>query len=255
MTTAPGEDGAVRLEVKAITASTSEQSLPAILGGQCVDKAESRETPVDEPSAVQRSLDELLSAEQLSFSEGSEQLSPEGKSTTEKVAAILRNYPDVPVKIMACTEKPPETTQGLTVRFQAATPQEPSELPLMRARSLRALLQMGGCSNPMAAQGMYDVGDRCSIAVAGDRAVAEIEGQIEESLRDVEVIFVRKPAGMRLAHSKPLEVWTISAGGHAAELGVQRGWRVKSIGGKQTDDLPWEDGIALMLQSLDTLPI
>lgn len=244
---APADDGAVKLEIKAIPSEGASREGEVALGGRCVESD-------GDMSAMRRKLDELLSAEPLSFGAGSEQLTPEGKTTAEKVAAILRAYPRVPVKITACTEKPPETGHGLKVRFYADKPREPSELPLKRARSLRELLKMAGSTNPMAAQGTYDVGDSCALAPVHGDEVAKIEAAVEESLKNVEVSFVRKPAGMRIAHSKPLEVWTISTGGHAAELGVQRGWRILSIGDKPTDDLQWEDGIALMLQSLDSLP-
>jgi len=215
-------------------------------------------SPADDPEAVQRRLDELLSRERLSFRSGGVELTQEGSSCAEKVATIIRDHPTLAVKIVAGAPKPPEpgSREGLKVLFVAQEPQEPSELPLLRARSVRCFLQMSGCANPMSAQGVYDVGGgSCRLAVCSEASeAAAAEAEVEETLKEVELTFVKKPAGMRLAHRLPLQIMQVFSGGQAERLNVRTGWLVKRIGEQYTDGMSWERGVALMVKSIESLP-
>lgn len=68
------------------------------------------------------------------------------------------------------------------------------------------------------------------------------------------VIFTRKPLGFDFEKSAPIKVDQVQAGGHAAELGVDKGWTVKRINGEDMSGRDFETKFDHFVAALRVLP-
>lgn len=212
-------------------------------------------------AALQVQIDELL-AEGTTFEQHTDKLTTAGRRAADAVAALLKENPEVALKI-ACY-------CGDVAGTEWAAPRQDRELSSRQAASVQAVLSEAGCINSVLTQGLGHVDSRgarcevslCSAAVFGtlkDSAAREVLGvrldvvfKDKERGRDVTVAFTRRPLGMDLPHSMPLIVQNVR--GQAVDLGVRQGWQVVSIGGYDVEAIPLDDAYRIFQTAAAPLP-
>ena len=70
----------------------------------------------------------------------------------------------------------------------------------------------------------------------------------------VSVTFTRKPVGFDFHHQAPITVDQVAAGSHAEELGVKKGFVVRSIHGQDVGVMGFEEKYEMFVAALSSLP-
>lgn len=68
------------------------------------------------------------------------------------------------------------------------------------------------------------------------------------------VHFTRKPVGFDFHHQAPITVDNVCPQSHAAELGVRKGWEVRSIQGQDMGSMDFESKYQMFVDTLAALP-
>jgi C-terminal processing protease CtpA/Prc len=68
------------------------------------------------------------------------------------------------------------------------------------------------------------------------------------------VLFNHRPLEFTFMKDMPMVVKSVSPGGNADTLGVQVGWKVKSLGGVDIADMDYDDAIGILKQRTQALP-
>lgn len=140
--------------------------------------------------------------------------------------------------------------------FSMLEPQEPKELSLQRACALREVLRQLGCTNKMAAEGKFEPsGEGCEVKVCEEDEYNASEEATEAILKEIEVIFAKRPLGLDILHKFPLEVVKVQEGSAAAQLGIKTGWHVQQIGDQSADEFgTWKEAMDALTTLVKGLP-
>eukprot|EP00746_Dinoflagellata_sp_MGD_P142432 gnl/MRDRNA2_/MRDRNA2_75395_c0_seq1.p1 gnl/MRDRNA2_/MRDRNA2_75395_c0~~gnl/MRDRNA2_/MRDRNA2_75395_c0_seq1.p1 ORF type:complete len:933 (-),score=225.90 gnl/MRDRNA2_/MRDRNA2_75395_c0_seq1:285-3041(-) len=136
------------------------------------------------PSDAQNKLDEVLKTG-IQFVTNGSSLTKAGKNTAEQAAAILKQFPEVGIKIIGYTHA--EVIGDYRGKEQI------KKFALLRTRAVREVLQAAGCRNEIAAQGVgYNPvkGARCDIVPCCPQEVEEIEAEMARFEAEGEIDWV-----------------------------------------------------------------
>lgn len=70
-----------------------------------------------------------------------------------------------------------------------------------------------------------------------------------------EVVFLERPLGIKYSTSTPLTITKINANSHAQELGVQLGWKLRSIGDEDVAGMSTKEVLSLLRHKTNVLQL